>query len=194
MDYWLSKKIQSLCAPSCLRTGSIWLARAGFWVYIIYGIVQWFRPGRPEGQRQRRRSLLEALFSVLCSSLMSYVLARIWRRPRPFAAHRDIRQYVAHKDNASFPSNHTMNAFAAGLAVFYRSKLAGLFLILWSLLIGFSRIVCGIHYVSDILGGLVLGLAGWRVTARNKGLRWLAMGLPWLWTWLTERTCQRERR
>lgn len=87
-----------------------------------------------------------------------------------------------------------MNAFAAGLAVFYRSKLAGLFLILWSLLIGFSRIVCGIHYVSDILGGLVLGLAGWRVTARNKGLRWLAMGLPWLWTWLTERTCQRERR
>lgn len=47
MERWLILKIQSLLLRHPLvETGAVRMARWGFWVYILYGLVQWFRPGK----------------------------------------------------------------------------------------------------------------------------------------------------
>lgn len=63
-----------------------------------------------------------------------------------------------HPHSYSFPSNHSTNGFAVAytLSSFY-PPLSGAFYFL-AALIGYSRIYVGVHYPSDILGGIVLGL------------------------------------
>ena len=72
MERWLILKIQSLLLRHPpVETGAVRMARWGFWVYILYGLVQWFRPGKLPQQFQRRQSMTEALLSVGISSFFS---------------------------------------------------------------------------------------------------------------------------
>ena len=62
-------------------------------------------------------------------------------------------------DQFSFPSGHTITAFAIAvpLSLFYPSLLAGLFFCAISIAV--SRILLGMHFLSDVLAGCVLGSA-----------------------------------
>ena len=75
MERWLILKIQSLLLRHPpVETGAVRMARWGFWVYILYGLVQWFRPGKLPQQFQRRQSMTEALLSVGISSFFSFLI------------------------------------------------------------------------------------------------------------------------
>jgi len=58
----------------------------------------------------------------------------------------------------SFPSSHaaTICALTAGLACFY-PRFSSLFLLL-GFLIGFCRVVIDVHYLSDVIGGMLIGV------------------------------------
>jgi len=62
-------------------------------------------------------------------------------------------------DKFSFPSGHTMTAFSIALVVsyFYPSLEGMLFFVAFSIAV--SRIVLGMHFLSDVLAGIVLGVA-----------------------------------
>lgn len=84
-------------------------------------------------------------------------------RPRP-----DVDEPIATAFGKSFPSGHSMSAvvcYGALLLVFLpllagrRRTLAVAATALLVLLIGFSRLTLGVHFVSDVLGGYVLGAA-----------------------------------
>ena len=61
--------------------------------------------------------------------------------------------------DASFPSCHTGDSFASAVSIFRQlpGKYA-VFLIVLASLIAFSRLYVGIHYPTDVLGGLVTGI------------------------------------
>jgi len=61
----------------------------------------------------------------------------------------------------SFPSGHTLSAFAiaSSLIFFYKKKLITLSLLLLASLVGLSRIMLGVHWPIDVLMGATLGLA-----------------------------------
>lgn len=88
-----------------------WITRFGYWLFILYGLIEWFRPRPVSEQIKRRKTLVYCLFSVIVGSSVSWVIGKIWHRPRPFAC-GDAAPLVAHKANASFPSNHSMNSLA----------------------------------------------------------------------------------
>ena len=131
----------------------VWVARFGFLIYPLYGIVSWFMTSRKDRVR-KRAALVEALFSVLAASSVSLLIRCIWHRQRPFTRGRTAR--ITHGDNASFPSNHTLNAVAAAFSLILSLQSGGKRLLGWALLQGLSRVFAGVHYTSDIIGSAVL--------------------------------------
>lgn len=61
--------------------------------------------------------------------------------------------------NASFPSGHTAVSFAVAAALFLVDRRIGLVAGLVAASVAFGRVAVGVHFPSDILGGLVAGIA-----------------------------------
>lgn len=111
------------------------------------------------------KSLFVIIGSVVVCSLAAQGLEYVFQRHRPDAA---LRAVVAR--GFGFPSGHATVAFALFGGLYYwlwnhpgvlklRATLA-FFLMLAAMLVGFSRLYLGVHYLSDVLGGFTLGLAG----------------------------------
>lgn len=85
------------------------------------------------------------------------VLKRWTRRPRPFAADGRIHAWVAPLDEFSFPSGHTLHAVAfTVVALAYYPALAWL-LVPFTVGVGASRVVLGLHYPSDVVAATAIG-------------------------------------
>jgi undecaprenyl-diphosphatase len=99
--------------------------------------------------------------------LSRFILVEIIRmffyRQRPFIAHKVIELFPKGPE-ASFPSGHTAGIVALGMGIYFYNKRLGLFIIVLGLLVGFSRIIAGVHYPSDVLAGAIIGIiSGWLV-------------------------------
>ncbi len=95
----------------------------------------------------------------------TYLLKRLIRRPRPYAALSDIdaRDRAHQRDDVfdaySFPSGHTSSAFAVAtsLSLSYREWYVVAPSITWATLMGTARVWHGVHYPSDVLIGAGIG-------------------------------------
>lgn len=86
-------------------------------------------------------------------------LKRHIRRPRPCAAGRGVVALVAPLDQFSFPSGHTLHAVAfTAVACAWFPALA-IPLAPFAALVALSRVVLGLHYPSDVLAAIAIGLA-----------------------------------
>lgn len=157
----------------------LWTARFGFLIYPLYGIVSWFTAPR-KNRLQRRAALIEAIFSVLTACTLSAVIRCIWHRPRPFT--RGKRALIAHGHNASFPSNHTLNAVTAAISLLFNGQGGAKRLLGWGLLQGTTRVFAGVHYMSDIAGSVVLAACCALYVHSSHRLRKLSRQLAYICT------------
>ncbi len=92
--------------------------------------------------------------TFLLASLV-FVLKALIRRERPQPANDWI--YVL-TDEHSFPSGHAARGvFIAMLALYLGRPEIFLGLLVWAILVSLSRLVLGVHYVSDVLVGMLIG-------------------------------------
>jgi undecaprenyl-diphosphatase len=84
-------------------------------------------------------------------------LKHAFRRERPCELEPHCWARLLPPDQFSFPSGHTITAFAitAALAGFYPEMLPGL--LFCAISIAASRVVLGMHFLSDVLAGAALG-------------------------------------
>lgn len=84
-------------------------------------------------------------------------------------------------DPHSFPSGHAARtAMLATLALGLGFTWLGIFLLVWMLLVSLARVWMGVHYLSDVVAGIVLGaLFGWFMTATAL---WFYALLPWVFS------------
>lgn len=80
------------------------------------------------------------------------------RRRRPFDKLEGIQNRVVPPDEFSFPSGHTSAAFMIATITIYYFPVIGILTYAWATLVGISRVLLGVHYPSDILAGLTLGM------------------------------------
>ena len=97
----------------------------------------------------------QALLAVAISLPVYWALKLGFRRVRPFAV-RGTQPRVPPLDKFSFPSGHTMNNLAVAMTLALHIPL------LWPLAVipvalGLLRVLYGVHFVSDIAAGAVLG-------------------------------------
>jgi undecaprenyl-diphosphatase len=110
--------------------------------------------------------------SILLLDALGAQIKHLVARPRPCMSMSGLHQLQACGKTFSFPSNHAINtaAAAAFLQVLYpRSGW-----ISWPIvaLVGVARVYIGAHYVTDVLGGWVIGgLCG-------AGIAWLLLQWP----------------
>lgn len=97
---------------------------------------------------------------VLSALVNNMILKPLIARPRPYELISALTPLIAKPTDYSFPSGHTAASFAAA-CVFYRNlpKKAGVPLMILAVLIALSRIYLGVHYPSDVLGGMISGVA-----------------------------------
>lgn len=109
-------------------------------------------------KKQNRWIALEMALSLILSVLIgSLLLKPLIRRHRPSWIH-DTDLLIRNPRDYSFPSGHTYSGFAVSTSLFfYRKTWGGLCYFLASL-ISFSRLYHFVHYPTDVLGGIVLGL------------------------------------
>lgn len=109
-------------------------------------------------KREKVRIFGVTVASMLIARLGVTELIRfLYHRPRPFVAHQVHALLI--DDAWSFPSGHAALFFAMATALYLYNKTWGIGFFIAALLITVSRVIAGVHYPSDIVGGLVVGSA-----------------------------------
>ena len=87
-------------------------------------------------------------------------LKNIIARQRPFVVSDEVMPLVNILSEFSFPSGHTALAFAMAFVLYrFLPKKYGVVAILIAMMVGFSRVYLGVHYPSDVFGGIVIAYA-----------------------------------
>jgi membrane-associated phospholipid phosphatase len=142
--------------------------------------------------RRRWSMATQVTAAFLLSALVAQILKNIFSMPRPkeFFAPGVYPYFIDGVTNhgfASFPSGHTTSIFALAtmLALFTPNRRNKMICLFAGVLVGYSRIYLGQHFLGDVLMGSIIGsltavLVHWLFVA--KGERWFAGGRairPW---------------
>ncbi|MGB9763496.1 MAG: phosphatase PAP2 family protein [Minisyncoccia bacterium] len=111
--------------------------------------------------RYSKKEKITILGMAFLSAFISHfgvaeIIRFFYHHPRPFITY-SVHQLIP-ESGWSFPSGHATFFFALAAAVYLYNKKWGWGLFLIALIITLSRIIVGVHYPSDILGGMVIGM------------------------------------
>ena len=100
---------------------------------------------------------------VVCAVVIGFVIGEIGLknivdRLRPFVQNPEVIPAIKPPSGYSFPSGHSCSSFAAATVLIVRDKKFGIPAIIIANLIAFSRLYNYVHFPSDVLGGILLGV------------------------------------
>lgn len=121
-----------------------------FWILVAV-VLLFFK-------KTRKCGLQMAIAMLLTFIVGNLILKNAIHRPRPCWINEEIELIVRSPKDYSFPSGHTMNGIVASLTIFFNNKKYGIAAIILALLIAFSRLYNYVHFPTDILGGLAIGV------------------------------------
>ena len=162
-DYRIMHRANNWVAPRWVRLYVLGATRGGDgWLWYAMGLAILLFGGE-----QRFAALGAAGLSSVLSILLFLWLKRFTGRRRPCQIEPHCWATLLPPDQFSFPSGHTMTAFAVAipLSLFYPELTIGLFFC--ALSIAMSRILLGMHFLSDVLAGAAIG------TMLAYGVTWI---------------------
>lgn len=130
---------------------------AAYLSYVIPCILLLFVLVSAYPRREKIEILLVAAVSATIARYGVTELVRlVYHRPRPFLV-SPVHQLLT-SNEWSFPSGHAAVFFALATVVYLYHKKWGIFFFIAAVLMTTSRVIAGIHYPSDILGGALVGI------------------------------------
>lgn len=154
-DYAVMRRMHRWRPPKWVRWWMILSTRLGDgWLWVAIGMAV-----LGSGSPARVPAVLSALAAAGMSVLLFMILKRMVGRPRPCALEPHSWSTLQPPDHFSFPSGHSMTAFAiaTALVAFYPPSGGVLYFCAGS--VALSRIVLGMHFTSDVLVGSGIGVA-----------------------------------
>ena len=128
--------------------GTVWLG-----VAILLGVLnqQGIQPLKEQD------IFLRALFAPLLAWVFGRIIKKYFPRKRPFEYLKECPPLVGSPLNDSFPSLHAASTVAFCTALFLMHHPFAVGVGIWAILVSFSRLYLGVHFLSDILAGIFLG-------------------------------------
>lgn len=120
------------------------------WIVLAIALIC-FKPSRKMGITLGVALLLGLLVGNLG-------LKNLFARPRPYTVNPDITMLIDQLKSYSFPSGHTRCCFESAMAMYLCDKRWGKAAFVLGGFIGFSRMYLYMHYPTDVIGGVILGL------------------------------------
>jgi Membrane-associated phospholipid phosphatase len=120
-------------------------------------------------KKYRKIGILTVLTILLTIIMDGAIIKNIVQRPRPFLQETTINMLITKPLDYSFPSVHTAAAVAACVILFKTIKKYSIPFIFLAILIAFSRLYLFVHYPSDVLGGVFLGLISSKIVLHFSG-------------------------
>ncbi|MFN7992942.1 MAG: phosphatase PAP2 family protein [Bryobacteraceae bacterium] len=152
-DHRLMRRVHRWHAPRWIRVWMICATRGGDgWLWYAMGLIILLFGGP-----LRFRAMGAAALAAALGITMFLFLKKRTGRKRPCAIEPHCWSKLLPPDQFSFPSGHTIMAFSVSLSlsVFYPELLIGL--LFCAVSIAISRILLGMHFLSDVLAGAALG-------------------------------------
>jgi undecaprenyl-diphosphatase len=124
-------------------------------------------------------SILPVGIPLLVVWLVTILIQHVVKRERPFDDGQGKALITMVWEGPSFPSVHASLAFAlAILSTLYALPMFGPWMWIGAVLVAWGRVAVGVHYVSDVVIGAVLGVVvGW---ASTMGLVFTLVSLGWM--------------
>jgi len=151
-DASASAKMRVAETPGVLRTIATIFAHSGdsWFCLTALGVLWFFGTGY-----WKWRAIILGI-AILITAVLVLAIKFSVRRQRPQGEWGEIYRST---DPHSFPSGHATRAFMlATMALLLGPAWFGLALIIWAPLVALARVAMGVHYVSDVAVGMVLGI------------------------------------
>jgi undecaprenyl-diphosphatase len=175
LDARLSNRLRVAEQPGLLRNIAVFFAHSGdSWFWGLGLILLWVFTNDPAWKKWA--VVLLGGISVLAALVMA--LKFTIRRRRPEGEWGGIYRNT---DPHSFPSGHAARAFLiAVIATGLSPAWTGILLCAWAPLVSLARVAMGVHYVSDVLAGMLVGVVAAVITLElyPPAFAWLN---SWLW-------------
>lgn len=110
--------------------------------------------------KKYRRYGIILFCGLIAGLLVGNLILKTWvARPRPCWLNPTVVLLIASPSDFSFPSGHSLSSAIAATILTLTNRRFGYAAIPLALLIAFSRLYLYVHFPSDVLGGLLLGVA-----------------------------------
>lgn len=129
-----------------LASDLVWLVCIAVFFYLL----------KNGDKRMVFRDIAVVFGAALAGAVASTIFKNIFHTLRPFVELTNIQPLVP-ESGFAFPSGHTTDLMAVAAALWGNHKRASVFVGSAVLIVGFARIIVGVHWPVDILGGILLG-------------------------------------
>ncbi len=156
IDAFLFHFINSTLANSLTDKLMPFITERNNW-FIFYSLI-WLYLVFKGGARGRISALLVILLILVSDQTADNVIKPLFHRIRPCHVLGDVHLLINCSQSFAFPSNHAVNNFAAAALFSYFYPSMNSFLFTGAFIVSLSRVMCGVHYPFDILGGALIGM------------------------------------
>ncbi len=154
IDMAFFRLLGSWSLPRAVSLPLILLVRVGDgWMWgLIAAYLWWAMPFA-----ELEMTILHCILSIAISLVFYFPIKFSLKRLRPFDSGLDVTPLVPPLDKYSFPSGHTMNNLTVALTLSLHMPGLRVPAVIVPLVMGVLRVLFGVHYLSDIVGGSILG-------------------------------------
>lgn len=133
---------------------------AVFLSYLTTSGIIWFVAGIVLLFFKKTRAAGIILLAALALGLLTgeVLLKHLINRPRPFLVNPDVTLLIKAPTGSSFPSTHSCFAAVATTVLLAKKRSLGFIALALTLCIAFSRLYLYVHFPTDVLCGLMLGI------------------------------------
>lgn len=110
--------------------------------------------------KKTRKTGFSVALALLCGLIIGNLLLKnLVGRIRPYDLNEGVEILIARLSDYSFPSGHTLASFEAATVLMIRDKRIGVPALILAVIIAFSRLYLYVHYPTDVLAGMILGVS-----------------------------------